>query len=73
MGDKNWRRRRAEEDMACGMLAAGLDMILRLDSGLNNVNWSDFEVNRNDSVGDNIARQLQCGILLMTRILPEYR
>lgn len=43
---------RARDTVAVGCVA-----ILRPDTGLNNVNWSDFVVNQSDFAGDDIARQ----------------
>lgn len=64
--------------MACYRSAAGSDVILRLDIDLNSVNWSESEVNQNDFVGDNIARQVRYGfgmvcIRLKILFLREYR
>lgn len=67
-----------EADRAFGNFAVGWNVNLRLDSGLSNANYSDFEVNQTDVAGDCIARQTRLGlervrIRLRSRSLRGYR
>lgn len=61
--DRNSTYSRDEADRAFGNSDdVGWDVSLQLDSGLNNANYSDFEVNQIDFAGGCIARQTQPGL-----------
>lgn len=60
--DRNSTYSRDEADRPFGNSAVGWDVNLQLDSGLNNGNYSDFEVNQTDFAGDCVARQNQFGL-----------